>query len=132
MFAVFFSTNLLISYWEICLLHRRKYIEERGDYWRKRQRESGKSPAVEFLSAKVTLARPFSPTLWADVWAAYSVYDGSYVDRRTFGFNCDIANGYFTPLPTLVLYPIGVLRRGTIASQGRAPARDSAARDRRG
>ena len=103
-FAVFFSTNLLISYWEICLLHRRDYIEERGAHWRERQQESGRSPVVQFLLAKVSLARPFSPNLWADVWAVYSVYDGSYVDRRTFGFNCDIANGYFTPVPTLVLY----------------------------
>ena len=103
-FAVFFSTNLLISYWEICLFHKRDYIEQRGAYWRERYEEAGKSPAAEFLLAKVPLARPFSPILWADAWAAYSVYDGSYVDRRTFGFNCDIANGYFTPLPTLVLY----------------------------
>ncbi|MDE0191043.1 MAG: hypothetical protein OXQ90_06770 [Gammaproteobacteria bacterium] len=103
-FAVFFSTNLLISYWEICLFYQRDYIEERGAYWRERLEASGKSPVVEFLLTKVSLARPFSPTLWADAWAVYSVVDGSYVDRRTFGFNCDIANGYFTPLPTLVLY----------------------------
>ena len=104
LFAVFFSTNLLISYWEICLFHQRDYIEERGAYWRERLESSGKSPVIEFLLAKVSLARPFSPTLWADAWAVYSVVDGSYVDRRTFGFNCDIANGYFTPLPTLMLY----------------------------
>ena len=103
-FAVFFSTNLLISYWEICLFHKRDFIEQRGAQWRKRQEESGRSPVVQFLLAKVALARPFSPTLWADAWAVYSVYDESYLDRRTFGFNCDIANGYFTPIPTLVLY----------------------------
>jgi len=76
-FAVFFSTNLLISYWEICLFHKRDYIEERGAHWRERHEESGKSPVVEFLLARVSLARPFSPTLWADAWGAYSVYDGS-------------------------------------------------------
>ena len=103
-FAVFFSTNLFISYWEICLFHKRDYIEKRVAHWRERHEESGRSPLVEFLLAKVSLARPFSPTFWADAWAAYSMVDGSYVDRRTFGFNCDIANGYFTPAPTLVLY----------------------------
>jgi hypothetical protein len=45
-----------------------------------------------------------SPTLWADVWATYSPYDGSYADRRTFGFNADIGNGFVTPVPTLILY----------------------------
>ena len=38
------------------------------------------------------------------MWAFYSLYDGSYTDRRTYGFNIDIANGFFTPVPTLVLY----------------------------
>lgn len=45
-----------------------------------------------------------SPTLWADVWATYSQYDDSYADRRTFGFNADIGNGFVTPVPTLILY----------------------------
>ena len=43
-------------------------------------------------------------SFWADVWASYSCYDGSYADRRSFGFTCDIANGFVTPLPSLVLY----------------------------
>ena len=45
-----------------------------------------------------------SPTLWADVWATYSLLDGSFSDRRTFGFNADVVNGFFTPVPTLILY----------------------------
>ena len=104
LFAAFFSTNLLICYWEICLFHRADYIKQRGAQWRERREGSGRSPIVLFLLSRVPLARPFSPTFWADTWAAYSVYDGSYTDRRSFGFNCDIANGYFTPLPTLLLY----------------------------
>ena len=45
-----------------------------------------------------------SPALWADVWATYSQYDASFADRRTYGFNVDIANGFATILPTLILY----------------------------
>ena len=45
-----------------------------------------------------------SPTVWADAWATYAQYDSSYADRRTFGFNVDIGNGFVTPLPTLILY----------------------------
>ena len=45
-----------------------------------------------------------SSTVWADVWAAYAQYDGSYADRRTYGYNIDIANGFATPVPTLILY----------------------------
>ena len=50
------------------------------------------------------LRRALSPTVWADAWAAYAQFDESFADRRTYGFNIDIANGFFTPVPTLILY----------------------------
>ena len=102
--SLFFSANLLVCYWEICLFFRRDRVETRAAYWRARRRETGRTPAVEFLMQKVPLARMASPTLWADVWATYSQYDDSYADRRTFGFNVDIANGFATPVPTLILW----------------------------
>ncbi len=102
--SLFFSVNLLVCYWEICLFFRRDYIERRTDYWTERQRETGRTPAGEFLASRVPLTRIFSPTVWADAWATYAQYDGSYADRRTFGFNVDIGNGFVTPLPTLILY----------------------------
>ncbi len=102
--SLFFASNLVICYWEICLFLRRDYIETRAGYWRSRQRETGKTPAVEFLCAKVPFRRMLSPTVWADVWATYSLFDGSFSDRRSWGFNADVANGFVTPVPTLILY----------------------------
>ena len=102
--SLFFSVNLLICYWEACLFLRRDYIEARTDYWRERRRETGREPIGDFLVTRVALTQVLSPTLWADVWATYSQYDGSYADRRTFGYNVDIANGFVTPVPTLILY----------------------------
>ena len=102
--SLFFSINLLICYWEACLFLRRDYIEIRTEYWREWQRETGRKPSLEFLVTKVPLTQILSPTLWADAWATYSQYDGSYADRRTFGYNADIANGFVTPVPTLILY----------------------------
>ena len=102
--SLFFSINLLVCYWEACLFLKRDYIETRADYWRKRQLETGRTPAGEFLTTKVPWREVWSPTRWADVWATYSLFDGSYSDRRTFGFNADIANGFVTPVPTLILY----------------------------
>jgi len=102
--SLFFSINLLICYWEMCLFFKRDYIETRTEYWRRRRRETGRTPAVEFLTTRVPLRRILSPAVWADVWATYSLADGSFSDRRTWGFNVDVANGFFTPLPTLVLY----------------------------
>ena len=102
--SLFFSGNLVVCYWEICLFFERDYIEERAEYWEDRRRETGRTPVVEFLFERVPLTRIASPKLWADVWATYSRYDGSYADRRTYGFNVDIANGFATPIPTLILY----------------------------
>ena len=102
--SLFFSINILVCYWEMCLYFKRDYIEERTEYWRTRRRETGRTPAVEFLLTRVPLKRIFAPTVWADVWATYSQVDGSFSDRRTWGFNVDVANGFLTPLPTLVLY----------------------------
>ena len=102
--SLFFSINLLICYWEACLFLRRDYIETRAEHWRERQRETGRIPAFEFLGAKIPLSRVLSPTLWADVWATYAMYDGSFADRRTFGFNVDTANGFATLVPTAVLF----------------------------
>lgn len=102
--ALFLSINLLIAGWEACLFLRRDYIESRSEYWRDKQKETGRAPGVEFLTSRVSLGNMLSPTFWADVWAAYSLYDSSYADRRTFGFNADIGNGFFTPVPTLILY----------------------------
>ncbi len=45
-----------------------------------------------------------SSTVWANVWATYSQHDGCYADRRSYGFNVDIANGFVTPVPTAILY----------------------------
>ncbi len=102
--SLFLSINLLICYWEVCLFLRRDLVETRTEYWREWRKRTGGTPAVEFLRAKVPLVRLLSPTLWADVWAAYSQYDSSYADRRTFGFNVDIVNGFLTPAPTLIVY----------------------------
>ncbi len=102
--SLFFSINLLICYWEMALFFRRDYIETRAEFWRRRQNDTGRTPAVEFLTARVPLRRAFSPTVWADVWATYSMFDTAYADRNTYGFNIDIGNGSATPIPTVILY----------------------------
>ena len=102
--SLFLSINLLICYWEACLFLRRDYIERRFEHWRKRRKETGRSPAFEFLGTKISLRQMVSPTLWADVWATYSLHDASFADRRTYGFNVDTANGFATLIPTAVLY----------------------------
>ena len=101
--SLFLMINLLIAYWECCLYWRRDYVEERARYWRDRQAETGRTAALEFLASSIPVRRIFSPTVWADIWATYAQYDSSYADRRSYGFNVDIGNGFFTPAASLVL-----------------------------
>lgn len=102
--SLFFALNFVASYWEVCLYFRRDYIERRVNFWREQREQRQRSPALLFLQQRVTTRNVFSTSFWADVWASYSLYDGSYADRRSFGFTCDIANGFITPLPSLILY----------------------------
>ncbi|MXZ60178.1 MAG: hypothetical protein F4228_07375 [Acidobacteria bacterium] len=108
--SLFLSLNLLIAYWEIALFLRRDLVETRTAYWREWSERTGGNPAAEFLRTKVPLVRLLSPALWADVWATYAQYDSSYADRRTFGFNVDIVNGFLTPVPTLIVYAAHTLQ----------------------
>ena len=101
---LFLSINLVVCYWEMCLYWRRDDIANRAAYWSERKDANRLSPAARFLADKVPVRRLVSPTLWADVWATYAQYDGSYADRRTYGFHSDVANGFATLLPSLVLH----------------------------
>ena len=104
LFSLFFATNILICYWEMCLFFRRDYIKKRAEFWCRRWQDTGRTPALEFLTTRVPLNRILSPTIWADAWATYSMFDSAYADRDTYGFNVDVANGFMTPAPTLALY----------------------------
>lgn len=102
--SLFFSINLLICYWEVCLFLQRDYIEGRAAYWRRWRSDTGRIPAIAFLTASVPLGQLFSSRVWADVWATYSMADSAYADRNTYGFNVDVGNGFVTPAITLTLY----------------------------
>lgn len=102
--CVFLVTHLLICYWEICLFRCRTLIEERTKYWHNRRNETGKLPHVEFFTKRIAWRDVLSFKTWADVWATYAQYDPSFADRRTFGFNVDVVNGYVTLIPALLLF----------------------------
>lgn len=101
--SFFLAVNILASYWEICLFLRSAEIEEIKKCWELRRLESGAVPALKFLTMSVPLRRIFAPSIWAEMWGVYSLYDASYTDRKTFGFNGDVANGVVTPFLSLVL-----------------------------
>ncbi len=102
--CLYFSTNLLICYWEFCLLVHSERITQRTDFWQNWSHETGRNPAIEFFFKPVPVKQLISTAFWADVWATYSQYDDSYADKRTFGYSADVGNGFVTPIPTLTLF----------------------------
>lgn len=102
--SLFFSINLLICFWEACLYLGHDQIDQRAEYWQNLHKETGRSPAVAFLGSRVPLEQVFSSAFWVNVWASYSYYDGAYTDRASYGFNVDVANGFTSWIPTLILY----------------------------
>ena len=56
----------------------------------------------DFFARVVPLRRVFSPSVWAELWSSYSVFDPSYADRKSFGFFIDIGNGFSTLAPALL------------------------------
>ena len=103
--SVFLAVNVMACYWEMCLYWRRDQLESRMDYWRTLAKRKGVSPARAYLTTQVPLspAKILSPGFWSDSFAAYSFYDDAYADRSSCGFNVDVANGFWTFVPSVLL-----------------------------
>ena len=100
--AFFTWLNVIIALWEICLFLRIDLIEEQHRRFLAEYRGRELDRARDFFATRVPLSRLFSPTLWAELWSTYSVFDDSYADRKSFGFFVDIGNGFSTLIPSLV------------------------------
>ena len=100
--AFFTWLNAIIALWEICLFLRIDLIEEQHRRFVAEYRGRELQCARDFFAKPVPLRRLFSPTLWAELWSTYSIFDDSYADRKSFGFFVDIGNGFSTLIPSLL------------------------------
>jgi hypothetical protein len=100
--AFFLWLNVIIALWEICLYLRIDLIHAQHVDFIQRYRGRELERVKEFFRTNVPLARMLSPSVWAELWSSYSVFDPSYADRKSFGFFIDIGNGFSTPLPCLL------------------------------
>jgi hypothetical protein len=103
--AFFTWLNAIIALWEICLFLRIDLIEEQHRRFLVEYRGRELDRARDFFTTRVPIGRLFSPTLWAELWSTYSIFDDSYANRKSFGFFVDIGNGFSTLVPSfLFLY----------------------------
>lgn len=100
--ALFLSINILICFWELILYF---YATDVVDEY---TRSTAEEPATTFrLIGRTFSARQrhagWSPKYWVRVWSCYARLDRGYIDRRSFGFNVDVGNGFSTLLPSVFI-----------------------------
>jgi len=100
--SFFLWLNVIIALWEICLFLRIDQIEVQHRRYVAEYRGRELDRVKDFFGAKLPLAKVFSPAVWGDLWASYSVFDESYANRKSFGFFVDIGNGFSTLIPSLL------------------------------
>ena len=100
--AFFLWLNAIIALWELCLFFRIEHIEKQHARFVVEYKGRELERVKDFFMLPVPLRRIFSPTLWAELWSSYSVFDESYANRKSFGFFIDVGNGFSTLVPALV------------------------------
>ncbi len=100
--AFFLWLNFIIALWELCLFFRIRHIEQQHARFVVEYKGRELDRVTDFFGMKVPLGKLFSPTVWAELWSSYSVFDESYADRKSFGFFIDIGNGFTTLVPALL------------------------------
>src|SRR5262245_58857740 len=99
--AVFLWLNAIVALWEICLFLRIDLIRAQHERFVVDYRGRPMDRVRDFFMTPVPAGRLFSPSLWAELWSSYSLFDESYADKRSFGFFVDTGNGFVTLVPSL-------------------------------
>lgn len=100
--AFFLVINVLVNFWELALHAcadqiRREYEETKIPYkGRVTERVN------EVMTKRIPLNEVFRFHHWTGIWSSYALFDPGYADRRAFGWNIDVGNGWSTVLPALL------------------------------
>ena len=100
----FLVLNLMICFWELCLFKHIDHIKQRYDLHMANHADNKSQPVMDFMNAGVTRENIFSMKFWSETWSTYALFDGSYADKRTYGFAIDIGNGMSTLIPSLIVH----------------------------
>jgi len=100
--AFFLVVNVMIAWWEIALFScqdqiHTEYEATKGPY---RGRELVR--IAEIFARPIPLFRVLSFREWTGIWSGYSLFDPGYSDRRSFGYNIDVGNGFTTLIPAVI------------------------------
>lgn len=99
--AFFLVINVLVCFWEMALFFARDQIRSEYEATKEPYRGREMTRVAEVFSRRVPVTRLFSFKEWSMIWSSYSLFDDGYSDRRSFGYNIDVGNGFTTILPSL-------------------------------
>jgi hypothetical protein len=99
--AFFLVINVLVNWWEIALLVCQDQI--RGEYEAFKEPYRGRELECigKVFIRPIPVLKVLSFRQWTTVWSSYSLFDPGYSDRRSFGYNIDVGNGFTTIVPSL-------------------------------
>ncbi len=97
--AFFLVINVMIAWWEIALFVRQDQIRSEYEAIKEPYRGREMTRIAEVFARPIPLFRVLSFSQWAIIWSSYSLFDPGYSDRRSYGYNIDVGNGFTTLIP---------------------------------
>ncbi|MDH4282599.1 MAG: hypothetical protein OEV36_08110 [Myxococcales bacterium] len=105
--AFFLVINVMVNWWEIALLVCQDQIRTEYEEIREPYRGRELIRVGEVFARPIPLFRVLSFGEWTSIWSSYSLFDPGYSDRRSFGYNIDVGNGFTTIIPA-TLFAFGM------------------------
>lgn len=100
--AFFLVINVLVAWWEIALFVCQDQIRTEYEATQEPYRGREMARIAEVFARPLPLFRVFCFREWTHIWSSYSLFDPGYSDRRSFGYNIDVGNGFTTLIPALL------------------------------
>ena len=100
--AFFLVINVLIAWWEIALFACQDQIHAEYEATKEPYRGREMTRIAEIFARPIPLLKVLSFRQWTTIWSSYSLFDPGYSDRRSFGYNIDVGNGFTTLIPALL------------------------------
>lgn len=105
--AFFLVINAMVAWWEIALFASQDQIQSEYDRIREPYRGREVQRVAEVFARRVPVRRALAFDEWTTIWSTYSLFDPGYSDRRSFGYNIDVGNGFTTLIPA-TLFAFGM------------------------
>lgn len=105
--AFFLVINVMIAWWEISLFVCQDQIRAEYDAIREPYRHREMAAVAQVFARAIPIQRIFHLSEWTRIWSTYSLFDPGYSDRRSFGYNIDVGNGFTTLIPA-TLFAFGM------------------------